>query len=214
MDRNANERILARLERALEEGGAEDAVRRLGLLAPALRAGDDERLRSLVLRHCREYGLDAAAILNGDDASPASPQQAFPSAFDLTPVFAMGSVDPRNGSWRLREIERIALAPALLSPARFVTRMESRALEPRIRLGAYLVIDTAEVGLPEDDATPSAFAVALRDEGLLVRLAQRDKEGNRLLLKGLAADVPSIAVPCGSPDYRVVGRVVWVAQPL
>lgn len=136
----------------------------------------------------------------------------------------MASIHPRTGRWRLAEVERIALAPSLLSPTRFVTRMDSRALEPRIRLGAYLIVDTAQELVPATSVAPttamppteeaSVFAVDLHGEGLVVRLARYVSALNRLELLALERKAPTLVVPGDDPDCRVVGRVVWVAQDL
>jgi hypothetical protein len=206
--------ILVRLERALLAIGANHAARRLELLTPALQSQDNKQLHSMALRHCREYGLDSAWILSGHGKAAKAFAPVSPAVSELTPVFAMASVHPQSGRWRLKEIERIALAPELLSPTRFVTRMDGRCLEPRIRHGAYLVVDTARDRVPERPDASTPFAVDVQGEGLVVRLARYERSAHRLELTGVAPNVPPFVVPCGAPDSRVVGQVVWVAQCL
>ncbi|WP_428558459.1 MAG: hypothetical protein ACP59X_11820 [Solidesulfovibrio sp. DCME] len=205
--------MLARLKLALEAKGEFKAARRLDLAALYYPQENQAGVRSLVLRHCREYGLAPEDIAGQDLAHPA------PGRVTLTPVFAMASTNPRTGCWRLDEIERIALSSHLLGPTRFVTRMDSRALEPRIRLGAYLVVDTAQdlppaashAQLPpEAEGTP--FAMDIKDEGLVVRLTRYDAGHDSWELAALDQSVPPMVVPRQNEGCRLVGRVVWVAQ--
>jgi len=201
--------IIERLARALTAHGAHAAAKRLAWAHPLLAQGDGAALRSLALRHCREYALDADWVLLGR----GRPENDAPLP-ELTPVYAMSSVNPDTGRWQRREIERIALSPDILSPGRFVSRMEERCLEPRIFQGAYLVIDTGDGSVPEDRESQAAFALDMRGEGLVVRLARRDRTVDRLELFGLTPDCPPLFTPPDNPETRVLGRVVWVAQPL
>ena len=209
MEQERGFEIIERLLQALKAHGAHAAAKRLAWAQPLVAEGDATALHSLALRHCREYALDADWVLLGR----GRPEDAAPLP-ELTPVFAMSSVNPDTGRWQRREIERIALSPDLLAPGRFVSRMEERCLEPRIVQGAYLVIDTKDAHVPRDRESPSAFAVDLRGEGLVVRLARHDRSNSRLEWYGLAADCPSFFTPPKDQEKRLVGRVVWVAQPL
>jgi hypothetical protein len=209
MVHEARHRILTRLASALATIGAVDAIRRLELLTPSLLDQDVERLESLVKWHCCEFCLDSAWILTGQRGMSDDPVVP-----ERTPVFAMFSVHPRNGRWRRKEVEHIALPPEVLARTRFVTRMESRVLEPRIRQGAYLVVDTDLDAIPETSDPDAVFAVDVLGEGLVVRLARYDRNAGRLELTGLEPGVPPCSIPYGAPDSRVIGRVVWVAQML
>ncbi|OLN31138.1 putative DNA-binding protein [Desulfovibrio sp. DV] len=205
MGQAGESRIIKRLGQALTAQGAYAAARRLADVQPLLQFHDDDAIRSLALRHCREYSLDPAWVLLGRGNPPASPPE-------LTPVFAMSRIHPASGRWQIAEIERIALAPGILASGRFVTRMEGTALEPRIRHGAYLVVDTRDDQVPEACDKPALFAVAMRGEGLVVRLAHWDKEAGRVVLSDLSPQSLPFFVPRDGVESRVVGRVVWVAQ--
>jgi len=209
MGQDNRQMLFTRLGQALAVSGAYEAAKRLKLLQTFVDMYEDEAIGSLILRHCREYGIDPDWVFTGRGCVETA---VISSA--MTPVFAMSSVHPETGRWQLVEIERIALAPQILSPARFVTRMESRSLEPRIREGAYLVVDTAQDQVPEDEEGLVPFAVDLVGEGLVVRMAHYDRHANRVKLTSLAPGVPPVVVPCDAPEHRVVGRVVWVAQTL
>lgn len=210
MGEEARHPVLVRLGRALTAIGADEAVRRLEQLTPLLQIPDDEQLRSLVLRHCRDYGLDPAWILTGQGFQPLPAI----TVSGLTPVYAMTSVHPRTGHWLAQEIARVALVPAMLTPSRFVTRMDSRVMEPRIHLGAYLVVDTAEDCVPAKPATGQIFAVDVHGEGLVVGLVRYDRTADRLELTGPESGEAPFFVPCSDYDTQVIGRVVWVAQML
>lgn len=213
MAQQAPHPLLIRLQSALEAKGAHQAAKRLDMAAAYYPEGNQEGLRSLVLRHCREYGIDPGDILRQDGLEPAD------ADVDVTPVFAMASTHPCTGNWRLTEIERIALSSRLLGPTRFVTRMLGRALEPRIHQGAYLVVDTAQnlppaksqADLPvETESAP--FALDIKGEGLVVRLTRYDPGRDSWELAALDTAVPPMCVPRASEGCRLVGRVIWVAQ--
>lgn len=213
MGQDARHSLLARLKRALEAKGAVNAARRLELAARYYPEEDQAGLTSLVVRHCREYGLPLEDIL------PGSGDMHTDAGVAVTPVFAMGSTYPDTGTWRLTEIERIALSSRLLGPTRFVTRMDSRALEPRIHLGAYLVVDTAQEAPPVKSAQrlpPEAegvpFALDLAGEGLVVRLTRYDAANDAWELASLDRAVPPMRIARGTDGCRLIGRVVWVAQ--
>lgn len=195
-----------------DEAGDEADRRELATLR------DESALREWVLRHHARLGFDPVWVLTGVDRSPGHPE---PQGDGLSPVYAAGSVDPRTGHWRRHVREHVSLPPTVVRPGRFVVRMESRAMEPRLRLGAYLVVDANQDAVPalladQDPATVAqgpVFAVDVPGEGLVVRLARRDERLDRLVLTGLA--------PAGTPfflsslsDCRILGRVVWVAQTL
>ncbi len=209
MEQERGLEIIERLVRALTAHGAHAAAKRLAWAHPLLTQGDDAARRSLALRHCREYALDADWVLLGR----GRPENAAPLPA-LTPVFAMSSVNPDTGRWQRREIERIAFSSDILSPGRFVSRMEERCLEPRILQGAYMVIDADDDSVPEDRESQAAFAVDMRGEGLVVRLARHDRDASLLELFGLTPDCPPFFTPPGDSESLLVGRVVWVAQPL
>ena len=201
MGQAGQSRIIKRLGQALTAQGAYGAARRLAGAQPLLQFHDDDAIRSLALRHCREYSLNPDWVLLGQGCPPCA-------SCELTPVFAMSRIHPVTGRWRIAEIERIALAPGILASGRFVTCMEGTGLEPRIRHGAYLVVDTREVRVPDTLETQAFFAVAMRGEGLVVRLAHWDWEAGRVVLY----DLRPRSLPLFAPRDGVVGRVVWVAQ--
>lgn len=215
MGQDARNAILIRLKAALLAKGAADAAKRLDIVRSLLATQDDAAIRSLARRHCREYALNPAWILEGRERETALLPDA---ATTWAPVFAMAATHPGTGRWQLREIERIALAPFMLGPSRFVIRMDSAALEPRIRRGAYLVVDTAEdAGAARNDAAergvsePTApFAMDIRGKGLVVCMLP-DGQGELAALrqKEVEGVLSGEAVPT-----RIVGRVVWVAQSL
>jgi hypothetical protein len=210
--------IFERLTQALE-ATIPGAARPFGggnLPAPA-GTEDESALRDWILRNHGRYGLDPLWILTGIGQPPRLLEAGSPP---LAPVFAMSPIDPQTGRWRPLVRERIALAPSILSPTRLVVRMDDRGMEPRIRQGAYLVVDSGDVRIPEKSAdgenqarTAPIFAVDVIGEGLVVRLVQHEARRSRLLLTGLDPAFPTLFLPVET-ETRVLGRVVWVAQTL
>ena len=119
-----------------------------------------------------ERSLAKTGAASADDAR--APRPLGRDAPVLVPVFVMSPIAERTGHWRIMEIERFALPSHVASPGRFVVRMEDDALEPQVRRGAYLVVDMGRDRLPELAADAALFAVSLRGEGLVARLAHWD----------------------------------------
>ena len=210
-----NHPILDRLTQALQ--AAFPAPLRSFGLGPIAQY-DETALRDWVLRHYGQYAIDPVWVLTGHGQPPDVGALA---DITETPVFALAPIDPGNGHWAPRPIETIRLAPELLGSSRFVVKMDNRAMEPRIRQGAYLVVDADDVAIPRNplETAPSpesakVFAVAVTGEGLLVRLVVHDPNRNRLVLTSLDPDYPPLFIPQPNADSRVVGRVVWLAQNL
>ena len=203
MQHATRHQIRIRLLHALTAKGNIETARAFAATFDATTPGPDETM-ALVDKACRTYDLDRAWILHGENGMDVAQE---------TPVFAMQRVSPASGRWQLEEVERIMLGTSILGPGRFVTKMESRALEPNIRQGAYVVVDTEQDRVPADNATAAAFAVDIHGEGLVVRLA-RMRDADHLELFSADSHLPPVVVPLGDSDSRVVGRVVWVAQTL
>lgn len=221
MGHDAHHPIRRRLAKALlvalpEPIRAFDALPAAGDAADPL--ADETALRDWVLRHYVRYGLDPVWILTGRGASPARDD---PPGTRLAPVFAMSPIDPESGRWQPTIVGRIALDETIMTQGRFVIRLEDRALEPRIRCGAYLVVDPAPDRLADiptvtdpPSATGPVLAVAIPGEGLVVRFASREPGKNRLVLAGLDPAYPHLVMPWATAAERLVGRVVWMAQTL
>lgn len=213
MGNNTSNPIRLRLFQALEAiPAAEPARHDLAALT------DEPALRDWILRNHKRLGLDPVWLLTGVE-QPGRPATSDES-LDV-PVFSAVAVDSRTGHWRPLVRERIRLPASLVCPGRFVIRMETRAMEPRLRLGAYLVVDEGQTAPPllvvDQEPAQAAqnpiFAVDVPGEGLVVRLACLDDRRQRLVLTGLDPSSPPYCLP-RQADYRVVGRVIWVAQTL
>jgi hypothetical protein len=216
MGHNAPNPLFDRLAQALK-AAIPAPVRPFGSasLAPPDCRPDDVSVRDWVLRHHGQYGLDPVWILTGQGQPPGTaPRTAVP----VTPVFAMPPIDPRTGHWQPLPVGSINLPPSVLTPSRFVVRMDNRAMEPRIRPGAYLVVETAAVEIPgtptRADGEARLFAVDVPGEGLLVRMVHDDVGLGRLVLTSLDRNYPPLFLPRIADNPPVIGRVVWVAQAL
>ena len=189
------------------------------LPSPAPDAGEDERrLREWVLRHHARYGLDPIWILTGVGQPSSTLRQTDDR---LTPVFAMSAIDPHTGSWRPYVVERIALGPELIDQDQFVLRMDDRSMEPRIRQGAYLIVDPHQKTLPEKSPSPEPaglqgriFAVEVPGEGLVARITQVETPAHRVLLSSLCDNGQVRILPRTMAQKLVKGRVIRIAQSL
>lgn len=145
--------------------------------------------------------------------APCSPSLGGDGALFM-PVFAMDATDAQTGRWRIRETERIALPADLVSPARFVVRMKDDALEPQVRRGAYLLIDTSGNHVPPPGGCEGLYAVSWPGHGLLIRPISFDASRRRLALADKRPARTPFRLNADGPDEHVVGRVVWIIQPL
>lgn len=179
---------------------------------------NEASIREWVLRHHARYGLDPIWILTGIGPGPDGTR---PQPQPVTPVYAMSAVDPRSGDWRPEVVDRIRLGPELIGQGQFVIRMEDRSMEPRIRCGAYLIVDPGQVRLPEKPTAPRPvrpdghiFALNMPGEGLVVRLTQVEKTTERVELVALAECTPPLFLSREAADRLLQGRVVRLAQNL
>lgn len=195
-------------------------VRPTGIAIPPIRdeQADADILREWVLRNHAAYGFDPVWVLTGIGRPPEA--DSTPPA-RLTPVFDQSAIDRTTGQWHPMVLERIALPPDMISPRNLVIRLDDRSMEPRLHLGAYLVIDPDQLTLPDPPADPQTltpdgrvFAVALPWEGLVVRMAHRDSAANRAVLSALNRDCPPLSLPLETVEEHLLGRVVRLAQAL
>lgn len=171
-----------------------------------------------------DYRLEPDYILYG--LEPKVRQEGLPSAEYITRVaesrggygpgpkqlvvLGMAGVDKDTMAWLGDPLEAIAVPDKFLTPGVICVKMEDAVMEPTIRKGAYVGIDTT-------GAVPRSgeiYAVDVPGEGLVVKRLHRDIADGRLTL---VADNPlhrEQHLPQDNPAVRVIGRVSFIIQAL
>ena len=106
------------------------------------------------------------------------------------------------------EPDMLSIPEAFHFPSLNVIAIDSSYMEPVIRKGAYVGIDTASCHV----ASGELYAVRLPYEGIVVRRAFVDAENARIVLRSETAAHPEAFFPLAEAEQRVAGRVVWVFQ--
>ena len=120
-------------------------------------------------------------------------------------VPVLSSRQPEKGK---AEPDMLSIPEAFHFPSLNVIAIDSSYMEPVIRKGAYVGIDTMRCHV----ASGELYAVRLPYEGIVVRRAFVDAENERIILRSDTAAHPEAFFPLAEAEQRVAGRVVWVFQ--
>lgn len=105
---------------------------------------------------------------------------------------------------------RLNIPQSFASPGLYVVRIDAAGMEPYIRKGAYVGIDTALRNVSSGEL----YAVRLPYEGLVLKRAYIDAQNNCLILRSEDATHPEMSLPLEGHESHIVGRLVWVLQRL
>lgn len=118
----------------------------------------------------------------------------------LVEQYEQTGIVPFSRSW-LRPLMRGMIADL------FVARGEGDSMEPTIRDGDIVLIDTSQSSIRAQDRI---WAVAYGDLGMIKRV-RRTPTGSYLLL----SDNPSVSpVECFDGEMDVIGRVIWIGRQI
>ena len=113
-----------------------------------------------------------------------------------------------DGTEEMPVLGRLTIPQSFLSPGLLVIRSESASMEPHIRKGAFVGIDTAQRHVSSGDI----YAVKFSYEGLLLKRAYADTQNSRFLLRSEDPAHPEVSLPFEGHAAHIVGRVAWVLQ--
>lgn len=158
------------------------------------------------------YGQDPVSRWEGVTVSPSLRESAaeYSTAPTRATVYAMARTDPETGAWTREGLESIPIFDSLQRPNLLVVKMDNATMEPVIRRGAYVGIDSDDARIRSGDI----YALDFPGEGLVIKRVIRDLETKRL---AILADNPAHQpqyLPLDNPGVTSLGKAVWVIQEI
>lgn len=133
-----------------------------------------------------------------------------PDAKNLVVSVYSTQASPEGGENAAPSLGRLNIPQSFACPGLYVVRIDASGMEPQIRKGAFVGIDTMQRHV----ASGELYAVRLPYEGLVLKRAYVDSQNSRLILRSEDASHPEVSLPLEGHETHIVGRVAWVLQRL
>jgi len=121
-------------------------------------------------------------------------------------TMAGDSANPKT--WTPQAVEDLSIPESFHRPELIVVRVDSASMEPLIRRGAFVGIDTAQRQHPDGELC----AVHFPHQGLLIRRVYF--QNGQFVLRAEEKEHADLLVPATEMAARTLGQVVWVIQNL
>ena len=105
-------------------------------------------------------------------------------------------------------VGRLSVPQSYTIPGLYVIKTESTNMEPEIKKGAFVGIDTNTLRVTSGDL----YAFNLPYEGVVLKYAFVDTQNGKLLLKSSNPAHPELSLSLEQYEDVVVGRVSWIMQ--
>lgn len=106
--------------------------------------------------------------------------------------------------------EFMVLPRSLLGEGRLVFYVDSGGMEPTLRKGARVGVDTGDRRLISGEV----YGLLMPHEGVAFRRIVQDSESGLFMLCFEQSGLPSTRAPLSSLESRILGRVLWTIQPV
>ncbi len=123
-------------------------------------------------------------------------------------IVTVYSTQAGDGEEPSAPLGRLNIPQSFASPGLQVVRIDISSMEPYIRKGAFVGIDTAQRHV----ASGELYGVRLPYEGLVLKRAYIDTQNNQLVLRNENPAHPEVSLPLEGHETHIVGRVAWVLQ--
>ncbi len=114
-----------------------------------------------------------------------------------------------DGSPR-QSIGKLNIPMSYSHPGLHVVRIDSSSMEPCLRKGAFVGLDTTQRHVVSGEL----YGVDLPYEGLSIKNVYLDAQNSRIILRSHNAAHPETELPLEGHDKHIAGRVTWVLQRL
>lgn len=223
---NAFEDAIERIKKSTGARTQVDLANILGIRQSSI--SDAKRRQSVpaewLLKLYRTHGLNPDWILEGVDPQYLKEVVSAPKGLNETmavyslsrprfrtlQVYSMTEYPDRQGYSHVAPIEAITVPEHFYRPALMVVKMDSTAMEPLIRRGAYVGIDRDQRQILSGEI----YAVAVPPEGLAVKRVSHDTESSRLMLKSENPVHHDQTLSMEAFQESIVGRAIWVIQEI
>lgn len=206
--------------RVLEAAGAEtqmDLARRLGIRQSSVSDAKKKKRvpASWILALCIEGGWNPRWLLNGEPprrliAAESGADAALEDADGLAivPVASNELKRDKKGRWQGAETGRLCIPGSYGCPGLLVVQCNDSGLDPYIRRGAYVGLETGRPNIADGDL----YALMLPGAGLVFKRVFLDIGQEVLMLRGENKDQPPLTLPLAKKETQLVGRVAWTLQ--
>ncbi len=125
-------------------------------------------------------------------------------------VHALTGAGPASTLLDHNALFKICIPPDYYRPAITVFKVDGESMEPLIRRGAFVGIDTEKTGL----TAGQIYVVDIPHEGWTLKRVFHDPKAAELILKSINPEHPDQRLPIDGREGLLVGRAVWVMQGL
>jgi len=223
---NAFDESLERIKRATGARTQVDLAAILGIRQSSI--SDAKRRQSIpadwLLKLYRSHGLNPDWVTTGEQPQVLREGMALPvglmepgSSYSsdkpksrTVTVSSMTGVIAEDGGFQERPVEMLAIPEPFACTSLTVFKMEHQNMEPIIRRGAYFGVNKDQKQLRSGEI----FAVAVPNEGLVVRRLFNDFENNRVILRSENPAYKEESLSSTTIIGNIIGRVWWVLQEL
>jgi hypothetical protein len=223
---NAFDEALERIKRATGARTQVDLAAILGIRQSSI--SDAKRRQSIpadwLLKLYRSHGLNPDWVTTGEQPQVLREGMALPvglmesgSAYSsdkprsrTVTVSSMTGVIVEDGSFQDKPIEMLSIPEPFTCPSLTVFKMEHQNMEPILRRGAYFGVNKDQKQLRSGEI----FAVAVPNEGMVVRRLFNDFENNRVILRSENPSYKEEFLSSSTIAGNIIGQVWWVLQEL
>lgn len=144
---------------------------------------------------------DPACIVGPDDKTPVG---------RVVPVYGMAAAGHGLERWEPEPIAHVCIPLTYYRETILIVQVEGRSMEPEIKHGAFVAIDTAQ----KDYVAGERYGLRVPYEGLTIKRLFVDYEADVFRLCSVNPEHPEIRLPIEDRDDLIVGKAVWVLQSL
>lgn len=125
----------------------------------------------------------------------------------IVTVYSMQAF-PEDQENRGQAIGKLNIPQSFADPGLLVVRIDIASMEPNIRKGAYVGINTAQRRVSSGEL----YGIRLPYEGLVLKRAYIDMKNKCLVLRSENPAHPEVFLPLEGHEAHIAGRVSWVLQ--
>ena len=125
-------------------------------------------------------------------------------------VFSMQTEEDEDGNQTMRGVGKLAIPQSFSGNTVQVVRVDSSAMEPLVRKGAYVGMDSAQKNIVSGEL----YGVNVPFEGIALKRIFLDAENDRFILRSENPAHPEQYLPVEKRNEAIIGRVIWVLQTL
>ncbi len=128
----------------------------------------------------------------------------------LVTIHSMQVEGEEPDKWAPLPLGKLNIPQSFAKPSIQVLKVSASSMEPSIRRGAYVGVDTAHTHIESGEI----YALYIPFEGLALKRIFHDPENSRFILRSENPNHPEQYLPVQKRGDRIYGRAVWVLQEI